>query len=465
MTDYPNNIPAKLEIVKASEITPREVRWQWYPYKVTLLQGDPGDGKSKLMLSLAALLSKGVPLPFADEDDADDTVVPRFNSAGGDGDRLIFIKEDEKSLTFGDQIRIMPDVHAGKGCTIGTTMTITDKAVPNIVGVDIGCGMYTVELGKVDVDFEKVDAAHYIPSGRDVWEGRMERFDLTGLRCYRNLKQAKRLERSLGTLGGGNHFIEIDAASDGTKYLVIHSGSHNLGKQVVELYQSLAIDLNAGKADYFERRDELIRTYKEQGRRAEIQTALKAMEKEWAAKEPTIPADLCYLYGTYLEGYLHDVEICQQFAQRSRERMAEIILEKTGMTALYSFHTIHNYIDTKEMILRKGSIAAHDGELVLIPINMRDGSVLARGKGNPEWNYSAPHGAGRLMSRTKARETLDLEAYRKTMEGIYTTSVNEATIDEAPMAYKSLEDIIDIIRESVDVIEVLKPIYNFKASE
>ena len=281
MTDYPNNIPAKLEIIKASEITPKEVRWLWYPYipfgKVTLLQGDPGDGKSKLMLSLAALLSKGVPLPFADEDDADDTVVPRFNSAGGDGDRLIFIKEDEKSLT--------------------------------------------------------------------------------------------------------------------------------------------------------------------------------------------IPADLCYLYGTYLEDYLHDVEICQQFAQHSRERMAEIILEKTGMTALYSFNTIHNYIDTKEMILSKGSIAAHDGELVLIPINMRDGSVLARGKGNPEWNYSAPHVAGRLMSRTRARETLDLEAYRKTMEGIYTTSVNEATIDEAPMAYKSLEDIIDIIRESVDVIEVLKPIYNFKASE
>lgn len=240
---------------------------------------------------------------------------------------------------------------------------------------------------------------------------------------------------------------------------------HNLGKQVAELYQSLAIDLNAGKADYFERRDELIRTYKEQGRRAEIQTALKAMEKEWAAKEPTIPEDLCYLYGTYLEDYLHDVEICQQFARRSRERMAEIILEKTGMTALSSFHTIHNYIDTKEMILRKGSIAAHDGELVLIPINMRDGSVLARGKGNPEWNYSAPHGAGRLMSRTKARETLDLEAYRKTMEGIYTTSVNEATIDEAPMAYKSLKDIIDVIRESVDVIEILKPIYNFKASE
>lgn len=372
----------------------------------------------------------------------------------------------DHDFTAGSKIRIMPDVHAGKGCTIGTTMTIEDKAVPNIVGVDIGCGMYTVELGKMDIDFVKVDeAAHYIPSGRDVWEGRMERFDLTELRCYRNLKQTKRLERSLGTLGGGNHFIEIDAASDGTKYLVIHSGSRNLGKQVAELYQNLAIDLNAGKADYFEKRDELVRVYKEQGRRAEIQAALKALDREFVAKELTIPEDLCYLYGTYLEDYLHDVEICQQFARRSRERMAEVILERTGMMALSSFHTIHNYIDTKEMILRKGAIAAHKDELVLIPINMRDGSVLARGKGNSQWNYSAPHGAGRLMSRTKARETLDLEAYRKTMEGIYTTSVSKATIDEAPMAYKSLEDIIDVIRDAVDVIEVLKPIYNFKASE
>mgnify|MGYP001026192816 CR=1 FL=1 len=370
-------------------------------------------------------------------------------------------------FTMDSKIRIMPDVHAGKGCTIGTTMTIADKAVPNIVGVDIGCGMYTVELGKINIDFERVDeAAHYIPSGRDVWEGHiMERFDLTVLRCYRNLKQIKRLEKSLGTLGGGNHFIEIDAASDGTKYLVIHSGSRNLGKQVAEYYQNLAIDLNAGKADYFEKRDELIRTYKEQGRRGEIQAALKAMEKAWQAKESTLPADLCYLYGTYLMDYLHDVEICQQFAKRSRERMAEIILERTGMVALSAFHTIHNYINTEEMILRKGAIAAHKDELVLIPINMRDGSVLVRGKGNPAWNFSAPHGAGRIMSRAKARETLDMEAYKKIMKGIYTTSVNEATIDEAPMAYKSLADIVDVIRESVDIIEVLKPIYNFKASD
>ena len=372
----------------------------------------------------------------------------------------------DHDFTADSKIRIMPDVHAGKGCTIGTTMTITDKVVPNIVGVDIGCGMYTVKLGKVDIDFKKVDdVAHYIPSGRNVWENCVEQFDLTVLHCYKNLKHEKRLIRSLGTLGGGNHFIEIDVALDGTKYLIIHSGSRNLGKQVAEFYQSLAIDLNAGKADYFERRDELIRTYKEQGRKTEIQSALKAMEKEFAAKKPSIPAELCYLYGTYLKDYLHDVEICQQFARCSREKMAEIILKKSGMTALSSFHTIHNYIDTKEMILRKGSIAAHEGEIVLIPINMKDGSVLARGKGNPEWNFSAPHGAGRLMSRAKARETLDIETYMKMMEGIYTTSVNEFTIDEAPMAYKSLEDIIDVIVESVDVIEILKPIYNFKAYE
>lgn len=372
----------------------------------------------------------------------------------------------DHEFAAGSKIRIMPDVHAGKGCTIGTTMTITGKVVPNIVGVDIGCGMYTVELGKIDIDFEKIDAAaHYIPGGRDVWRDCTEHFDLTGLRCYESLKQIKRLERSLGTLGSGNHFIEIDAASDGTKYLVIHSGSRNLGAQVARLYQTLAIDLNAGKTDYHERRAELIRTYKEQGRSFQIQTALNAMEKEWAAKVPTIPAELCYLYGEHFDNYLHDVDICQQYAKRNREKMAEIILGKTGMTAVSSFHTIHNYIDTKEMVLRKGSISAHTGELVLIPINMRDGSVLARGQGNPEWNFSAPHGAGRIMSRTKARETLDIDTYKRAMEGIYTTSVNTSTIDEAPMAYKPLEDILQVIKESVDVIEVLKPIYNFKASE
>ena len=367
-------------------------------------------------------------------------------------------------FTAGSRIRIMPDVHAGKGCTIGTTMTITDKAVPNIVGVDIGCGMYTVDLGKTDIDYKKLDeAAHFIPSGMNVWEGRQEHFDLEQLRCYRDLNDTKRLERSLGTLGGGNHFIEIDESADGEKYLVIHSGSRNLGKQVAELYQKLAVELSKGKEEYFKKRDEIIRALKEQGRKKEIQAALKQIK--WERKESMIPEDLCFLYGSYLEDYLHDVEVCQRFARRNREKMAEILLERTGIAAGEAFHTIHNYIDTEEMILRKGAIAAHAGEKVLIPINMRDGSVLAVGKGNAEWNYSAPHGAGRIMSRKAAKDKLSLEEYRETMKGIYTTSVNEATLDEAPMAYKSLDDIIDVIRDSVDIIDVMKPVYNFKASD
>lgn len=369
-------------------------------------------------------------------------------------------------LAEGSRIRIMPDVHAGKGCTIGTTMTVTDKVCPNIVGVDIGCGMYTVQLADTNLDFERMDeACHYIPSGMNVWEGRQEKFDLSDLRSYRSLKDTKRLGRSLGTLGGGNHFIEVDRATDGTFYLVIHSGSRNLGKQVAEHYQQLAIDLHAGKEDYYIRRDEIIRSYKEEGRRSEIQQALKNLEKEYTAKNPDVPEDLCWLHGSFLEDYLHDVEICQQFARRSREKMAEILLERTGMTAVSSFHTIHNYIDTQEMILRKGAIAAHAGEKVLIPINMRDGSVIATGKGNPEWNYSAPHGAGRVMSRAAARASVNLEEYRKSMEGIYTTSVNKNTIDEAPMVYKSLEDIIGVISESVDIVDIMKPVYNFKAAD
>lgn len=366
-------------------------------------------------------------------------------------------------FTVGSKVRIMPDVHAGKGCTIGTTMTIVDKAVPNVVGVDIGCGMYTVNIGKGDVDFEKLDAtAHFIPSGMNVWEGRQEKFDLTELRCYRELRDTKRLERSLGTLGGGNHFIEVDEAQDGTKYLVIHSGSRNLGKQVAEIYQQLAIDLNKGKETYFEEREKIIREYKAAGRRKGIQAALK--EIAWNMRETTMPEDLCFLYGKYLEDYLYDVEICQRFAKRNREKMAEILLERANLIGIDGFHTIHNYIDTKEMILRKGAIAAHDGEKVLIPINMKDGSVLAVGKGNAEWNYSAPHGAGRIMSRRFAKERLNMDEYREVMKGVYTTSVNEETLDEAPMAYKSLNDIIDVIKESVNVIEVMKPIYNFKAN-
>ena len=367
-------------------------------------------------------------------------------------------------FTEGASIRIMPDVHWGKGCTIGTTMTVRDKVIPNLVGVDIGCGMYTVDLGKGEIDLVRFDeAAHFVPSGRNLWDGRQERFDLTALRCYRALKDTKRIARSLGTLGGGNHFIEIDRSADGTHYLVIHTGSRNLGKQVAEYYQNIAIDLSHGKDELFRARDELIRRYKAEGRRGELQEALKELNRAFQAKAAEIPADLAFLFGSYLADYLHDIEICQDFARRNREVIARVLLEQTGLTAGDAFHTIHNYIDTEERILRKGAIAAHKGERVLIPINMRDGSILAVGRGEPDWNYSAPHGAGRLMSRTAAKENLSMDEFRNTMVDVYTTAVNENTLDEAPMAYKSIADIIDVIEDSVDVIEVLKPIYNFKA--
>ena len=364
------------------------------------------------------------------------------------------------------KIRIMPDVHAGKGCTIGTTMTITDKIVPAMVGVDIGCGMHTVYLGNIDIDFEQADeAAHFIPCGRNVWEGRQERFDLTKLRCYRSLRDTKRLERSLGTLGGGNHFIEIDEDANGGKYLVIHSGSRNLGTQVAEFYQQLAVDLNAGKEAYFRQREEIIRTYKEQGRRAEIQDTLKALDKEFQAKDPTLPRDLCFLYGSFMADYLHDVDICQKFAERNRAKMAEIILSRCGWTALETFQTIHNYIDVGEMVLRKGAVSAKAGEKLLVPINMRDGSLICIGKGNKDWNCSAPHGAGRLMSRSAAFQRLTMAEYEAAMAGVYSTCVVPDTLDESPMAYKSMDEIVENIGPTAEILCIIKPIYNFKAAE
>ncbi|MBQ6975448.1 MAG: RtcB family protein, partial [Selenomonadaceae bacterium] len=341
-------------------------------------------------------------------------------------------------FTRGSKIRIMPDVHAGAGCTIGTTMTVDEKAVPNIVGVDIGCGMYTVPLEVDEIDFKKFDeAAHYIPSGKNVWEGRNERLNLSDLFCYRDLKETRWIERSMGTLGGGNHFIEIDRASDGKFYLVIHSGSRNLGKQVAEIYQRLAIDLAKGKDKYFRQRDEIIAVYKSLGRKTEIKAKLAELEKDYKNKKSEIPHDLCWVYGKYFHQYMHDLGYCQEFARKNRETIAKVLLKRTGISGGEGFHTTHNYIDVEEMILRKGAIAAHKGEVVLIPVNMRDGSVLAVGKGNPDWNFSAPHGAGRLMSRSQAKENLSMEDFKLTMEGVYTTSVNESTLDESPMAYKS----------------------------
>lgn len=365
----------------------------------------------------------------------------------------------------GANTAIMPDAHFGIGCTIGTTMRVADAVVPNLVGVDIGCGMLTADLGHKPIDLPAFDeACHEIPSGARVWDGRKEQFDFEELRCYRELRDVKRLKRSLGTLGGGNHFIEIDIASDGMQRLVIHSGSRNLGLQVANYYQGLAVDLHSGKEGFFERKRELIDAYKSAGRRDEIQAALKELAAQYKGAEPDVPADLCWLYGSYMDDYLHDVDVCQRFAARNRVRMLVEILARTGLDASSEFHAVHNYIDVDEMILRKGAIAAHAGETVLIPLNMRDGSIIAKGRGNEAWNNSAPHGAGRVMSRREARETLDLREYRTAMEGIYSTSVNERTIDEAPGAYKPIEDIIGPIADAVDIIDVMRPIYNFKAS-
>ena len=366
----------------------------------------------------------------------------------------------------GANTAIMPDAHFGLGCTIGTTMKVTDKIVPNLVGVDIGCGMLTADLGYKPINLKSFDEACYeVPSGRNVWEGRKERFDLEQLRCYRNLKDTKRMGKSLGTLGGGNHFIEIDRASDGMQRLVIHSGSRNLGKQVAEHYQKLAVSLHCGMEEYFDRKEKLIASYKEQGRRNEIEKAIKDLNVEYNAKrsKPDVPQDLCWLYGRFMDDYLHDVAICQQFAKRNRERMLIEILARTGLDASSVFHTVHNYIDVDEMVLRKGAVAAHKDETILIPLNMRDGSIIAKGKGNPAWNNSAPHGAGRVLSRRDARDTLSLDDYRTSMESVYSTSVCASTIDEAPGAYKPLEDIIGPISEAVDVVDVMEPIYNFKA--
>jgi RNA-splicing ligase RtcB len=373
----------------------------------------------------------------------------------------------DQKFVEGSQIRIMPDCHAGKGCVIGFTMQIKDKVVPSLVGVDIGCGMRTINLGNIEIDYQKLDniIRKHIPFGMNVHEGRKQRFDLTELRCYRNLKDIKRLERSIGTLGGGNHFIEVDIDGVGNKYLVIHSGSRNLGHQVATYYQKLAVELCSGKDEMYEEQEQIILEYKAQGRREEIQDKVKEIRARYENLFPSLPEDLCYLTGRYKEDYLHDMKICQEFAVLNRKTMAEIIAEKMEFTILDEFETIHNYINFNDNILRKGAISAREGEKLLIPINMRDGCIVGIGKGNPDWNYSAPHGAGRLMSRNQARESLNLWEFIETMGNIYTTSVSMETLDEAPMAYKSINDIIDNIGDTVEIIDIIKPTYNFKASE
>lgn len=365
------------------------------------------------------------------------------------------------------KVRIMPDVHAGKGCVIGFTADLGDKVIPNIVGVDIGCGMLTISLGKIDIDFAKLDSVirEYIPSGREVHENKQVKFDaLFELDCIESLKDIKRLECSLGTLGGGNHFIEIDKDEDDCKYLIIHTGSRNLGKQVAEHYQLQAIELMQGMDELWNKQQALIGKYKRAGREKEIQTALEKLRSEFNPNPLNIPKELCYLTGKCRESYLHDMSICQRYAVSNRQTIANIIISKMGFEVLDCFETIHNYIDLATNIVRKGAISALYGERLLIPINMKDGCIIGVGKGNEDWNYSAPHGAGRIMSRTKARENIKLSDFTEVMKDIYTTSVCDATIDEAPMAYKPIQEIVDNIQETVDIKKIIKPIYNYKDS-
>ncbi|MEG2634688.1 MAG: RtcB family protein, partial [Oscillospiraceae bacterium] len=341
--------------------------------------------------------------------------------------------------------------------------------IPNIVGVDIGCGMLTVELGSTELNFSVLDSLirFSVPSGKNVHEGRMTKYpELQELHCYRNLKNTRWIERSLGTLGGGNHFIEIDKDDESNNYLVIHTGSRNLGKQVAEYYQSLAYDICRGAGVLLEQQKKLIEDYKAAGRRNEIQAAIKQMKSDFKARETDIPKELCYLTGEYREMYLHDMKICQEFATRNRIEIANTILcclFGKQLSDFISFETIHNYIDHDSNIVRKGAVSARSGEKLLIPINMRDGSLICIGKGNEEWNCSAPHGAGRLYSRKTAKETFTVEEFEKSMEGIYSTSVCESTLDESPMAYKSMDDIIANISPTAEIVKIIKPIYNFKA--
>lgn len=376
------------------------------------------------------------------------------------------------------KIRIMPDVHAGKGCVCGFTADLGDKVVPNLIGVDIGCGLLTICLGKVDIDFEKLDRVirRQIPSGmtvngRDVVGDHRDYVanDCDPKSCLAEftLKEYDYFDKSLMSLGGGNHFCEIDVDKDGNKYLIIHCGSRNFGKKVCDYWQNVAVaematnELGLTKKEAIKQK---ITELKAVGKFSEIKAAIDAISKQYEEAESKQDKDLAYLESYSRDGYIHDMKIAQRWASLNRRKIGERICKEMGWTMTNVFETVHNYLGD-DNIIRKSAISAKKGERVLIPLNMRDGSIIAIGKGNEDWNNSAPHGAGRLMSRAKARETIDLAAYEKSMEGIFTTSVSKDTIDEAPFAYKSSKKIIEQIADTVDVVEVIKPVYNFKASE
>lgn len=363
------------------------------------------------------------------------------------------------------KIRIMPDTHAGKGCVIGFTAYLGNKVVPNLVGVDIGCGMYVCKLGKINVSDEALARLDQfirenVPSGMSAnTASRTVGFeDLCKLRMYKSLKNIEHLHASIASLGGGNHFIELNKDSDGCVYLVIHTGSRNLGQQVCRYYQAIAIeDCKGCKVDI----EKVIAQLKSEGREKEIAKTIAKFKSE----HEKVPDDLCYLEGVHRDDYLHDMKICQEYARKNREEIARRILSFLNVEPIKQFHTVHNYIDFEDNIIRKGAIRCGKGEMVIIPLNMRDGSIIGIGKGNEDWNCSGPHGAGRLMSRAKAREAISMADFKDAMNGIFTTSVNESTLDESPMAYKDAGEIIELVKDTVDIVDIIKPIYNFKESE
>lgn len=369
-----------------------------------------------------------------------------------------------QEFAAGSRIRLMPDIHAGAGCTIGTTMTITDKIVPNLVGVDIGCGMEVIQVKEKHVELQKLDKLIYekIPSGFNVREKTHRYFDeidLEELCCYQHI-DIRRAEKSLGTLGGGNHFIEADKDEDGNLYVVVHSGSRHLGLEVANYYQEEGYRALNGSTE--QDIANLIAQLKSQGREKEIQKSITVLKN---TKRTSIPRQLAYVSGDLFRQYIHDMKIVQEYAELNRKAMMDEIVKGMKLHVVEQFTTIHNYIDTDAMILRKGAVSAKDGEKLLIPMNMRDGSLICTGKGNDDWNQSAPHGAGRLMSRSKAKESFTVSEFKKQMDGIYTTSVNKDTLDECPMAYKGMDDIVNNIKDTVRIDKVIKPIYNFKAGE
>ena len=369
-----------------------------------------------------------------------------------------------QEFTAGSRIRLMPDIHAGAGCTIGTTMTIADKAVPNLVGVDIGCGMETVRIREGRLELQKLDKLiqEKIPSGfaiRDSAHPYLSQIDLSELCCARHV-DLLRAERSIGTLGGGNHFLEVDRDDDGNLYLVVHSGSRHLGVEVASHYQQAGYKaLNRADDASVEA---LVARMKAEGREKEIPKEIKRLKN---ARQTRIPKALAYVSGDLFAQYIHDMRIVQRFAMLNRQAMVDVIVKEMKLHVEEQFSTIHNYIDTDARILRKGAVSAKAGERLLIPINMRDGSLLCVGKGNADWNFSAPHGAGRLMSRADARQSFTVSAFKKQMAGVYTTSVSKATLDECPMAYKGMEDILNQIGPTAEVEKILRPIYNFKAGD